>query len=53
MCKVTIEVMSKVTYRHYNLSPASPALYNLLALPQARLRHRLGLALSPPASLAG
>src|SRR6185295_6007741 len=39
-------------YPYYHLSPASQALQNCWLLPQARLRHRLGLSLFPPASLA-
>src|SRR6185369_10599752 len=37
----------------FHLSPASRAGMCLGSVPQARLRHRLELALSPPASLAG
>jgi hypothetical protein len=39
-------------YSDSHLSPASQALGNCWPLPQARLRHRPGLPLSPPASQA-
>jgi hypothetical protein len=43
---------SKLFFLMFHLSPTSWAGPVLRSLPQARLRHRLGLALFPPASQA-